>query len=127
MTSTGTVIDTIVENNDATVKSKQYFDNYKKDRISYPSNQVDAVIGFFQSRGFEESAAISVGSVLLQQAKIDQINVMELIDNIKTFDAVKLNELVGAILNNNKNKNSIIGFKDQEDVSKNTYRRNIIY
>jgi hypothetical protein len=52
---------------------------------------------------------------------------MELIDNIKSFDNVKLNELVGAILNNNRNKNTIIGFKDQEDVSKNVYRRNIIY
>ena len=52
---------------------------------------------------------------------------MELIDKIKTFDSVKLNELVGAILNNNRSKNSIIGFKEQEDVSKNIYRRNIIY
>jgi hypothetical protein len=126
MKSTGTEIDT-VSNQDSTVKTKQYFDNYKKDRVSYPSNQIDAVIGFFESRGFEKSAAISVGSVLLQQAKIDQISVMELIDNIKSFDNVKLNELVGAILNNNRNKNTIIGFKDQEDVSKNVYRRNIIY
>lgn len=126
MKSTGTEID-IVSNQDSTVKTKQYFDNYKKDRVSYPSNQIDAVIGFFESRGFEKSAAISVGSVLLQQAKIDQISVMELIDNIKSFDNVKLNELVGAILNNNRNKNTIIGFKDQEDVSKNVYRRNIIY
>jgi hypothetical protein len=126
MKSTGTEID-IVSNQDSTVKTKQYFDNYKKDRVSYPSNQIDAVIGFFESRGFEKSAAISVGSVLLQQAKIDQISVMELIDNIKSFDNVKLNELVGAILNNNRNKNTIIGFKDQQDVSKNVYRRNIIY
>lgn len=126
MKSTGTEID-IVSNQDSTVKTKQYFDNYKKDRVSYPSNQIDAVIGFFESRGFEKSAAISVGSVLLQQAKIDQISVMELIDNIKSFDNVKLNQLVGAILNNNRNKNTIIGFKDQEDVSKNVYRRNIIY
>jgi hypothetical protein len=126
MTSTGTNIDTVV-NQDTVVKTKQYFDNYKKDRVSYPSNQIDAVIGFFESRGFEKSAAISVGSVLLQQAKIDQISVMELIDNIKSFDNVRLNELVGAILNNNRNKNTIIGFKDQEDVSKNIYRRNIIY
>jgi len=126
MVSTGTVNDTYTSNDD-TVKTKQYFDNYKKDRISYASNEVDAVIGFFKSKGFEETAAISVGSVLLQQSKIDQISVMELIDKIKTFDSVKLNELVGAILNNNRSKNSIIGFKEQEDVSKNIYRRNIIY
>jgi hypothetical protein len=123
--STGTVSDT-QPNNDSLVLTKKYFDNYQKTRINYPSNQVDAVIGFFESKGFEKTAAISVGSVILQQAKIDQISVMELIDKIKTFDSVKLNELVGAILNNNRNKNSILGFRDTEDNSKNIYSRNIL-
>ena len=117
---------TLNQNKDATVKTKQYFDNYQKDRISYPSNQVDAVVGFFESKGFEKQAAISVSTVLLQQAKVDNINVMTLIDDLKKFDLPKLNELIGAILNNQRDRISLLGFKDTPSVS-NQSRRNIIF
>jgi hypothetical protein len=117
---------TLTQNNDSTVKSKQYFNNYQKDRISYPSNQVDAVVGFFESKGFEKQAAISVSTVLLQQAKIDNINVMTLIDDLKTFDLPKLNELIGAILNNQRDKTSLLGFKETS-IRQNQSRRNIIF
>lgn len=119
-------VKTLTQNTDSTVKSKQYFDNYQKDRISYPSNQVDAVIGFFESKGFEKQAAISVSTVLLQQAKVDNINVMTLIDDLKKFDLPKLNELIGAILNNQRDRISLLGFKDTPNVE-NQSRRNIIF
>lgn len=125
--TTGTFVDTTGQNNDSTVKTKEFFDNYLKDRVSYPSNQVDAVIGFFENRGFDKTAAISVSSVLLQQAKVDQINVMELIDKLKNYDKVALDELIGAILNNNRDRRSILGFKDRSDKSKNVSARNIIF
>lgn len=116
---------TLTQNNDSTVKSKQYFDNYQKDRISYPSNQVDAVLGFFESKGFEKQAAISVSTVLLQQAKVDNINVMTLIDDLKKFDKPKLNELIGAILNNQRDRISLLGFKETA-IKENQSKRNII-
>ena len=115
-----------IDTNDATVKSKQYFDNYQKDRVSYPSNQVDAVLGFFESRGFAKTAAISVSTVLLQQAIIDGVNVMALIDNLREFKKPQLDELIGAILNNNRDKISFLGFRDTT-VTENQTARNIIY
>lgn len=124
--STGTYIDQSTSD-DQIVKTKKYFDNYEKVLVSYPSNQVDAVIGFFTSRGFELTSAQSVASVLLRQSKVDRINVMELIDKIKNFDKVRLNDLVAAILNANRDKRTIIGFKDNTVNEKNIYRRNIIY
>ena len=124
--STSTYID-YSTSDDQIVKTKQYFDNYQKTLVSYPSNQVDAVIGFFTSRGFELSSAQSVAGVLLQQAKVDQVNVMELIDKIKNFDKVRLNDLVAAILNANRDRRTIVGFKDNTVNDKNIYRRNIIY
>jgi hypothetical protein len=124
--STSTYID-YSTSDDQIVKTKQYFDNYQKTLVSYPSNQVDAVIGFFTSRGFELSSAQSVAGVLLQQAKVDQVNVMELIDKIKNFDKVRLNDLVAAILNANRDRRTIVGFKDNTVNEKNIYRRNIIY
>jgi hypothetical protein len=48
-----------------------FFNNYFSKKLSFPTNQVDAVIAFFEKRGFDRSAAISVGTTLLQQAKID--------------------------------------------------------
>jgi len=124
--STSTYID-YSTSNDQIVQTKQYFDNYQKTLVSYPSNQVDAVIGFFTGRGFELSSAQSVAGVLLQQAKVDQVNVMELIDKIKNFDKVRLNDLVAAILNANRDRRTIVGFKDNSVNEKNIYRRNIIY
>lgn len=124
--STSTYID-YSTSDDQIVQTKQYFDNYQKTKVSYPSNQVDAVIGFFTSRGFELSSAQSVAGVLLQQAKVDQVNVMELIDKIKNFDKVRLNDLVAAILNANRDRRTIVGFKDNTVNEKNIYRRNIIY
>lgn len=115
-----------LSNNDVTVKTKTYFDNYQKDRISYPSNQVDAVVGFFESRGFEKSAAINTATVLLQQAKIDNYNVMELLDNLRKFEKPQLNELIGAILNNNRDNISRIGFRAELNLE-NKSARNIIY
>lgn len=124
--STSTFID-YSTSDDQNAQTKKYFDNYQKTLVSYPSNQVDAVIGFFTSRGFELSSAQSVAGVLLQQAKVDQVNVMELIDKIKNFDKVRLNDLVAAILNANRDRRTIVGFKDNTVNEKNIYRRNIIY
>lgn len=115
-----------VTNNDVTAKTKKYFDNYQKDRVSYPSNKVDAVVGFFESRGFEKTAAINTATVLLQQAKLDNYNVMELLDSLRKFETPQLNELIGAILNNNRDNISTIGFRAETNLE-NKSARNIIY
>ena len=67
---------TLKENKDSSDNVRLAFDRYFTKEISYPSNKVDAVVGFFRSRGFDEEAANSVGSVLLEQSKIDLLNVM---------------------------------------------------
>ena len=36
--------------------SKEKFLNTKKESLSFPSNQVDAVVGFFENRGFDTLA-----------------------------------------------------------------------
>jgi hypothetical protein len=113
-------------NTDSASTTKIIFDRFFENEISYPSNQVDAVIGFFVKRGFEQQAAISVGTVLLQQSKVDQINVLELLDNLKSFDKVKLSNLVSAILNSNRSKISKLGYKTEANTD-NLEARNILY
>jgi len=111
---------------DSAESVKEFFDQYQVQNISYPSNQVDAVIGFFESRGFEKNSAIGVATVLLQQAKLDQVNVFELIDTLQGLNKTQLSNIVATILNYNRQKISTLGFR-VENAAETAEKRNIIY
>ena len=63
------------ENNSET-QVKEFFNQFFTETITFPTNQVDAVVGFFEKRGFDKVASISTATILLQQAKIDNVNVL---------------------------------------------------
>ena len=65
---------------DSSAEVKEFFNKYFSESISYSATQVDSVVGFFLRRGFNESSATGVATVLLQQAKIDDVNVFTLLD-----------------------------------------------
>ena len=88
-----------VETFDSADATKKFFDQYFTESISYPSNQVDAVVGFFENKGFEKLAARSTATVILQQAKVDNVNVFEIIDTLKGLTKIQLSEIVATILN----------------------------
>jgi|TARA_B100001027_G_C16092720_1_gene252472 hypothetical protein len=92
-------------------KVKRYFNTYYGYQLEFPSNDVDAVIGFLSSKGFDKVAAQSTGSVLLQQAKIDGIKVFELLDTLKGLDKLQLSYTVAQVLNFNRQKTSTLGFR----------------
>lgn len=102
-----------------------FFDKYFTEKLSFASNEVDAVIGFFDKRGFEKSASISTGSILLQQAKIDGINVFTLLDTLKGFDEIKLSAVVAEVLNYNRLSTSVLGFKNTT-ITNTLEKRNIV-
>ena len=104
---------------------KSFFNNYYSKQLSFPSNQVDAVIGFFENRGFEKSAAINVATVLLQQAKIDNINIFQLLDTLKGLDNLQLSAITTEILNYSRSKNSTLGYKRRQQIDK-FEKRNIV-
>lgn len=115
----------INKSTDSATEVKSFFDRYFSKSISITSNEVDSVLGFFKKRKFEESAAIAVTTVLLQQAKSENKNVFELLDSLKGLDEVKLSQLVAAILNNNRSKVSALGYTNDYQVV--TYEnRNIV-
>lgn len=97
--------------NDSAEKTKSFFNNYYEEPLTFPSNQVDAVIGFFEKRGFQKEASISVAGVLLKQAKLDDVNVFKLIDTLKGLDKVALSAIVTEILNFNRPATSMLGYK----------------
>ena len=97
-------------------KVKTFFDEYYSAPLEFPSNEVDAVIGFFENRGFEKTSAATIGSVLMRQAKIDEVKIFELLDTLKGFDEVQLSKVVTEVLNYNRQKMSSLGYKiDQSD------------
>ena len=105
----------------------QFFDKYYTKSISYPANEVDSVdsvVTFFEKRGFDKSAAINVATVLLQQAKIDKINVFRVIDTLKGLDEVQLSAVVAEVLNYNRAKTSTLGYRRTDSIDK-TEKRNI--
>ena len=90
---------------------KRYFNTYYQKQLAYPSNEVDAVIGFLESKGFDTPAAQSTGAILMQQAKLDNVKVFELLDTLKSLDKLQLSFTVANILNFNRQKISTLGFR----------------
>lgn len=89
----------------------EFFDNYFTKPIQVSANDYDAVISFFEKRGFDKTAAGSVGQAILTQAKLDNVNVFELLDTLKGFTEVQLSKVVAQVLNFQRNKSSTIGFR----------------
>jgi len=115
----------INKSSDSAAEVKEFFNKYYTEKISFSSNQVDSVVGFFKKRGFDQTAAVSVATVILQQAKQDNVNVFKLLDTLKGLTEVQLSKLVSAILNNNRSKISSLSVNEAKTVIT-TEQRNII-
>lgn len=93
---------------------KEFFDRYYTKALEFPANEVDAVIAFFQKRGFEDASANSVATVLLQQAKIDGVKVFKLLDTLSGLEDLQLSSLVTEILNYSRTKTSTLGYRVEQ-------------
>lgn len=111
---------------DSATEVKEFFNKYFSKKISVTSNQVDSVVGYFRKRGFDTTSAVAVATVLLQQAKIDNVNIFKVLDTLQGLDQVQLSKLVATILNTNRSKTSSIGYKI-ENTAFTSERRNIVY
>lgn len=113
------------KNSDSAEPVKNFFDRYFVEPISLPAGDVDAVIGFFEKRKFDKAAAVSVATILLQQAKLDNVDVFTLLDTLKGITDVQLSNVVTEILNVNRSKISTLGFK-VENTQNQFEKRNIV-
>jgi len=111
--------------NDSSTEVKEFFDKYYSKKISVTSNQVDSIVGFFKKRGFDQSSAIAVSTVLLQQAKVDNVSIFKLLDTLQGLDEVSISKLVATILNSNRSNISSIGYR-VENTAETSEKRNIV-
>lgn len=96
---------------DSGTEVRTFFNRYFTAPLTFPASQVDAVVGFFLKRGFTEQSAKSTGIVLMSQAKLEGVNVFKLLDTLKNLDNVQLSNVVTEVLNANREKISMLGFK----------------
>lgn len=96
---------------DSSTDVKQFFDKFFVHQVSFPSNQIDAVVGFFLKRNFDVDSARSVSIVLLNQARVDNINVFQLVDTLKALSDVQLSQVVAQVLNTYREKISLLGYR----------------
>jgi hypothetical protein len=97
--------------------TRQFFDAYYQKPLEYPANEVDAVIAFFEKRGFEKSACYSISSALLKQAKIDKVPVFKVLDTLKGLTEVQLSTIVAEVLNYSRKRTSTLGFTVEDDTN----------
>jgi hypothetical protein len=112
-------------NSDSTLGTRLYFDKYGEAPLEFKAEDVDVTVGYLQSRGFGDEAAIVTSIILLKQAKLDQMPVTELLDTLSGLENLELSTLVGEVLNNNRAPTSTLGFK-LENVANELQTRNVV-
>jgi S-adenosylmethionine:diacylglycerol 3-amino-3-carboxypropyl transferase len=100
-------------NFDSSEEVRNFFDRYYQKEVTFPVQQIDAVVGYFLKRGFDEISAKSISILLLNQARVDNVNVFQLVDTLKGLTDVQLSAIVTEILNTYREKTSTLGFKKQ--------------
>jgi glutaredoxin 2 len=104
---------------------KQFFDKFYIEDVTFPSNEIDAVVGFFQRRDFDLESARSLTIMLLNQARNENVNVFELLDTLTLVPAIQLSRVVTQILNAYREKTSLLGYRTS--VENNAYElRNVV-
>ena len=104
---------------------KQFFDKFYITEVTFPSNEIDAVVGFFQRRDFDLESARSITIMLLNQARNENVNVFEMLETLKSVPAFQLTQVVTQILNAYREKTSLLGYRVQ--VENNAFElRNVV-
>lgn len=110
--------------NDSAARTKLYFDTYGKAPLEFNATEVDATIGFFEGRGFSKDAAQSISMSILKQAKLENISIFSILDNLKKLDELQISGLVSEVLNNNRPPTSTLGYRQRTpDITK---QRNVV-
>jgi DNA gyrase/topoisomerase IV subunit B len=116
---------TALTNNGKLLNTRQFYDKYFTKTISFPTDEIDAVVGFFLKREFDIDSARSTAIVLLTQARTDNVNVFTLLDTLKGLPEIQLSQLVAQVLNANRDKTSVLGYRIQP-IADNYETRNIL-
>jgi len=85
------------------------FNGFYSTPIQLNAGSFNAMVGFFENKGFDSSTAKSITLVIMTQCQQDGINPMTIIDSMSGQDAASLSVLATQILNYNRYKSSYLG------------------
>jgi hypothetical protein len=88
----------------------QVFNTYFTAPLELHVGTLNAMTGFFESRGFDPLTAKSIAVIIIAQADIDGYNPMAVLDNLIGLDGLQISELATQILNHNRYKTSFLGY-----------------
>lgn len=112
---------TVSKNSD--YKTITAFNTFYDTPIEIETTVYDACKGFFTSKGFDIVSAESVALIIIQQAKKDKLNSMQILDSLKGLSDVEISALVAEIINYNRFKTSFLGYaldyRTNEEVARN--------
>lgn len=87
----------------------KYFDQYYEKPIELDGNVLSSAKGFFESKGFGDDSAELISTVILSQAKANNINPSTIIDTMKGYDNSLISIIVSEILNYYRVRTSSLG------------------
>ena len=87
----------------------QYFDNYYTQPTELDVQSIDVLTGFLESKGFGDEAAKNIAYIILKSAKESNYNVQQVIDGLRDYDPIQLNDFLTSLLNFNRAKTSALG------------------
>ena len=102
---------------DSSTIVRQFFDKFYQYQVSFPAVEIDAVIAFFQKRGFDLDSARTISIVMLNQARIDNIAVFQLLDSLKVITDTQLSQVITQVLNAYREKTSLLGYRTSVAIS----------
>jgi hypothetical protein len=91
---------------DATLK---VFDGVNSNPLQLNNQQLIAMTGFLETRGFKSPSAEQTAIAILKQAKIDGYDGMQILNTLKGTTDVVLSSVVGEIINYSRFKTSTLG------------------
>lgn len=94
---------------DSADSSRIGLSNFYGSELPMNASALDAMKGFFESRGFSSESADGIAYIMFYQADIDGYNPFDVLDNLKGLNSIELTLLVTEILNFNRFKTSFLG------------------
>lgn len=114
------------KSNDSADAGRVYFNNYYQQGYTVSSDVLNSTIAFFTFNGFDQIAAESIATVLISQAKAQNVNVNSILDTLKKLDGIQLSSLVQQILNSNRLRISTLGSRQSNIENIDFELRNIL-
>jgi hypothetical protein len=93
------------------------FNLYSAQPTDINSNVLTAMLGFFTNRGFDSKTGEQLAVIIIEQAKKDGYNPMEILDTLKNLDNLEINSLAIEILNFNRINTSFLGFSTVKNIN----------